>query len=314
MRGEGGRRLTSDEYAGRRYVAAMLPWVSVALAARAHPALDALIATSLRHGTTSLVVGQDGVPLVDVHRGPDAPVRLMSVTKSIAGLAVAKLHGDGRLADIDAHPHVAPVGTWAYTNTAVNLVSAVVGRVAGEPMDTFVDREIFRPLGIPDSRWDRDERGLPYAAAGLWMRGGDLARMGERMLGDGQREGVRVLAPGEVGWLTGTRPSAPTYGRLWWAVPAGRLSQSGALLDYLRAVGGDPHAVDLLAPLWDADPRLYGYAAEGYCGQYRVVVPEAKLVAVRLRRIGAVYVERDPADLPDWPMAVVRAALKDAGR
>lgn len=383
----------------------MLLYVSLALAAAptTHPALDALIADAKLHGTTSLYIVQDGVPLVDFQRGSDTPVRMMSVTKSVAALAVAKLRDSGQLPDVQAPlstwlpdlpeparsvpldavlsmtsgldpcddlsrcgnggdaiaiagalTRVAPVGTWAYTNTAVNLVSAVVGAVAGEPLDSFIGREVFRPLGITDARWERDDRGLPYVAAGLSLTAHDLARVGEMMLGDGQRDGVRVLNPGTVGWLTETTPSVPMYGKLWWAVPAGRLSQSGALLDYISAVGGDASAVDRLrplvgrrwwdemelrqdqiaalgggaagesawrglafhAPLWDADPTLYGYAAEGYCGQYLVVVPEAKLVAVRLRRIGGVFVERDqdPNDLPDWPMKVVRAALKDAGK
>lgn len=348
------------------YVPSILLYVSLALAAPppAHPALDALIADAKRHGTTSLYIVQDGVPLVDFQRGDVTPVRMMSVTKSVAALGVAKLHDSGQLPDVQAPlstwlpdlpepdrsvpldavltmtsgldpcddlsrcgnggdavaiagalPRAAPLGTWAYTNTAVNLISAVVGSVAGEPLDSFIDREVFRPLGITDGRWERDDRGLPFVAAGLSLTAHGLARVGEMMLGDGQRDGVRVLNPGTVGWLTGTTASVPMYGKLWW-------DEMELRRDQIAALGGGAagesawRGLAFHAPLWDADPTLYGYAAEGYSGQYLVVVPEAKLVAVRLRRIGGVFVERDqdPNDLPDWPMKVVRAALKDAGK
>jgi hypothetical protein len=49
--------------------------------------------------------------------------------------------------------------------------------------------------------------------------------------------------------------------------------------------------------------RPVGYAAQGYLGQYLVVLPAQKVVAVRQRRAGLVFVERerDPKDSDLWP-------------
>jgi CubicO group peptidase (beta-lactamase class C family) len=71
-------------------------------------ALDALVRAAEAAGSHSLVVIKDGKVLTDRSFGyPHVAIETMSVTKSIAGLAIGMLLADGKIASLDA-----PLSTW----------------------------------------------------------------------------------------------------------------------------------------------------------------------------------------------------------
>jgi CubicO group peptidase (beta-lactamase class C family) len=214
-------------------------------------------------------------------------------------------------------------------NKAVNLLAAVVQKVSGEPLDEYVRRKLFSPLGIQQVEWAKDGVGTPQCMAGLSIRPGDLARIGEMMLEGGVWHGNKIISRS---WLQAstieTQPNSP-FGLLWWRVSRKQMGLSAAHIAAYRSAGLDSSILSRMDPLADkffdrfdfysrlglADPtpqvmegfdsaagrvrsalgsyvafrsgRLIGYEANGYLGQYMIVIPRDRLVAVRMMRVPA---------------------------
>ena len=60
-----------------------------------------------------------------------------------------------------------PGTAFSYNNKATNLLTGIVGVRAGEPIDTYLARRIFAPLGIAQFTWMRDAAGTPMGMACL---------------------------------------------------------------------------------------------------------------------------------------------------
>jgi len=148
-----------------------------------------------------------------------------------------------------ARPLVEPPGRrFSYSNEAAQLLSYVVWRAAGETLDRYVERRLFRPLGITDWRWDHDGSGNVEAFTGLALSALDLARLGAVLAASGVDGGRRLLPAAYL--AEASRPglkATPQMGLLFWLRPG-------------------------------------GYNANGWQGQYLAVYPRANLVAVRLRQ------------------------------
>ena len=219
-----------------------------------------------------------------------------------------------------------PGTTFSYNNKATNLLSGIVQRLSGMPVDEYLDARLFKPLGITTHAWMKDERGTPMAMAGLSLAARDLAAIGQFMLDGGLAPGgQRLMSERSVALLTAESARSPEVGLLWWRIPQweryrladqaeARMAERGVqahVSQALLAAGGRSFGskTDLLAflaeqlgPNW---PQQYGeqitgrglklsdlfdvqrgptaaYAANGYLGQHLVIVPEQRLVAVRL--------------------------------
>jgi CubicO group peptidase (beta-lactamase class C family) len=72
-----------------------------------------------------------------------------------------------------------PGEEWLYTNTGYVLLALVVRRVSGQPLREFAEANIFRPLGMSDTRFSDDHRAvIPRLADGyLPNKGGFLKWM-----------------------------------------------------------------------------------------------------------------------------------------
>ena len=242
-----------------------------------------------------------------------------------------------------------PGAKFFYNNKAVNLLAGIVQRASGQRMDRFVESEVFRPLGIDPAPWALDRAGNPQGMAGLALRSGDLARLGQMMLDEGAWRGKPIVSRDWV--KTSTAPGQaldPLCGLLWWRVPetmdavltdeqANALAEMGltsasaprveamktepiprrefgpALLDLLRSDPGTKDKADEhLARFRTKGPgpklvpgRFVGFSAEGYLGQFLVVIPEHRLVAVRQRRRPLFYRDDGSIDsFVDFPRLV----------
>ena len=157
--------------------------------------------------------------------------------------------------------------------------------------------------------------------SGLQIEPKDLAKLGQLMLQQGKWNGKQLLS---AKWVElSTQPSTTMmtkYGFLWWLL-VGEPLVDDASLAAMRAGNVDPELIAKLEPLkgkvvrgeaeagqaligalGEAGLQRYrnevmrrgfvpapstespGYEAQGYLGQYLVVYPEKKLVAVRMYR------------------------------
>ena len=118
----------------------------------------------------------------------------------------------------------------------------------------FAEKELFRPLGITDVRWDADSQGIPIGGWGLQITPRDMAKLGYLYLRDGVWDGQQIVSSAWV--KAATEKHTPTdgplgYGYQWWTYPK-----------------------------WGA------YAALGRYGQMIFVVPDLDLIVVTTAAAG----------------------------
>lgn len=142
----------------------------------------------------------------------------------------------------------------AYSDIGFIILGELLGRIAGEPLDVFCNREIFHPLGMSDTRFNpptewksripptvddqqfrrrviqgevHDENasvmGGVAGHAGIFSTAGDVARFAHCML----QEGHPILRRDTVELFTTRQPHPPAACRaLGWDTPS-QPSQSG---------------------------------------------------------------------------------------
>ncbi len=112
-----------------------------------------------------------------------------------------------------------PPGTkWDYNNTGLALLSPVLKKATGQPIDEYLRDKVFRRIGIADGDWTWDAReNYPLSYSGLHITGRSLARFGLLFLNRGQWDKEQVLS---AAWVReATAPSQDlnkSYGYLWW--------------------------------------------------------------------------------------------------
>ena len=114
-------------------------------------------------------------------------------------------------------PTAEPGTRWDYSNEGAQLLSPILDRAAGEPIQNYARTRLFEPLAMRDTRLHEDERHHAWTYADMETTPRDLAHIGLLMLHRGVWRGRRILSEA---WIdASTRPSQrlhPEYGLLWW--------------------------------------------------------------------------------------------------
>lgn len=86
-------------------------------------------------------------------------------------------------------------GTWFVYNTAATyMLSAIITKLTGEPLLSYLRPRLFDPLGIENPSWETDPRGVSIGGSGLHGKTEDIARLGQLYLQQGMWDGRRILA------------------------------------------------------------------------------------------------------------------------
>lgn len=180
------------------------------------------------------------------------------------------------------HP---PGEVWAYNNSAIQTLSAVLEAATGEDPVELAERRLFAPIGMKHSRLSRDPAGNALAFMGLQTTCEDLARFGLLVLRKGEWDGRRIISEDYLELATGA-PSTPlnaAYGFLFW------LNHRGRIASPLIAVTGRDEAPPTGGQTaGQTDSQLVPGAPEsvvwalGYQQQIVAIVPSEGIVAVRL--------------------------------
>ncbi len=148
-----------------------------------------------------------------------------------------------------------PGGRFRYTDVGFIVLGWVVEKVSGVPLDEYVRKEIFGPLGMDETwyvptapfrrraaateqregRWMRGEVHDPRAYrlggvaghAGLFSTADDLAIYAQMMLKRGTYGGRRILSPRAVEMMTKTYRVSSGYRGLGWDKQTGYSSNRG---------------------------------------------------------------------------------------
>ncbi|MEB3299173.1 MAG: serine hydrolase [Candidatus Sericytochromatia bacterium] len=268
--------------------------------------LERLLRRARESDADQLVIWHGGRSLLDRQLGPvSGPIDTWSVTKSLSGLVLGPLLASGRIPSLDTpltrwFPTLQGRGTRAtlrhvlehtsgltcsdmvgplnrsrdrvakalgggfrdepgtvftYNNEATALIAGIIARSSGMSADRWMQRVLFGPLGIRSWRWPKDQAGQPPTYSGLALTARDLARIGAMLAADGVWKGQRLY---DASWIRSMMTPVgryPSAGKLWW------------LLGETRSGSG-----------------RQAFMADGWLGQYLVVLPDEDLVAVRLRQ------------------------------
>ena len=116
-------------------------------------------------------------------------------------------------------PTAAPPGQVFFYNTgALTLVSAIVRKATGRPLDEFARAVLFEPLGITDFAWIR-VKGDADAGGGLRLRPRDMAKIGQLLLAGGRWNDRQIVSKAWIDASTTPRTEASSsysYGYLWY--------------------------------------------------------------------------------------------------
>lgn len=207
-----------------------------------------------------------------------------------------------------------------YSNKAVNILSGIVKKITGKPLDEYLKINLFQPLGIHTYKWDHDSVGNVHGLAGLHIYPKDLAKIGQLILQKGMWNNKQIISPS---WFNSSfTPSTikPNAGLLWWLIPESiTYVIDNQQIEKLRATGHNEEFIKKVMQLKGNYPteqeydkkteevfgkdfqeifdkelkegtelsrkiygRTRGYKGLGYLGQYLIIYPEKKLVGVRM--------------------------------
>ena len=88
--------------------------------------------------------------------------------------------------------------TATYTDAAYYLLSRIVEKRAGMPLDDFLWKHLFAPMKFREAAWSHCPMGHAMGATGLYLRIEDLIKLGALYLNHGVYEGRRLLSEGWV--------------------------------------------------------------------------------------------------------------------
>jgi CubicO group peptidase (beta-lactamase class C family) len=139
----------------------------------------------------------------------------------------------------------------AYSDLGAIILGQIVERVSGEPLDDYVVRHVFGPLGMTSTRYRPPAGLLPRIAptefdpwrqrklrgevhdenasrlggvsghAGLFSTGRDAARFARMYLGGGVLDGRRIVSAERIRQFTTVQDSALSHRALGWETPNG---------------------------------------------------------------------------------------------
>ena len=146
-------------------------------------------------------------------------------------------------------PATAPPGQEYFHNTgALTLVSAIIRKATGRPLDEFARETLFEPMGIAKVEWIR-VKGDSDAGGGLRLRPRDMAKIGQLVLAGGRWNDHQIVPRG---WIeTSTAPKIEAtggqfYGYLWFL---GRSLPNGREVHWAGALGRGGQSIRIVPEL-----------------------------------------------------------------
>ena len=146
-------------------------------------------------------------------------------------------------------PVTAPAGQAFFYNTgALALVSSVIRKATGQPVDEFIRVNLFEPLGITRAEWER-YRGEADTGGGLHLRPRDMAKIGQLVLAGGRWNDRQIVSNAWIESSTTLKLKAVdglSYGYLWWL---GRARPNGRELPWVGALGRGGQSIRIVPEL-----------------------------------------------------------------
>ncbi len=135
-----------------------------------------------------------------------------------------------------------------YNTGALTLLSAIIRKATGRPLDEFARATLFEPMGITGVEWIR-VKGDTDAGGGLRLRPRDMAKIGQLVLAGGRWNGRQVVSKAWIDASMTPRMDATGlyfYGYLWWL---GRSLLNGREVHWAGAFGRGEQSIRIVPEL-----------------------------------------------------------------
>jgi CubicO group peptidase (beta-lactamase class C family) len=226
--------------------------------------LSALVGIAIAEGRIAGLHATLGELLPVETRDLDSAKRAITVGDLLtmrSGLQSTSFAGYGRwvasrnwVRGVLQQPVIAPRGEGApmlYSTGSTHLLSAILTRATRMSTYEYARRRLAQPMGIALRPWPRDPQGIFFGGNDMYLRPGDMLKIGTLYLNGGRWAGKQVVP---AAWIdsslvprTTSRWNGNGYGYGWWT--------------------RRPHGLDV-------------HYAWGYGGQFIFIVPALELVVV----------------------------------
>jgi len=182
--------------------------------------------------TVQLVTLKDMMTMTAPYKYKSAPYTKYFSSESWVKSALDLLGGKGEIGDFRYTPLIGP-----------DILSGILARVTGQPVLEFAQENLFAPLGIDVSEkivfaskeeqlsimknhhgsgWVADPQGVNTAGWGLFLRTGEMAKIGQLYLNRGVWDGRWIVSAEWIDESTAVHSHWNTlqYGYLWWIIDA----------------------------------------------------------------------------------------------
>lgn len=115
-----------------------------------------------------------------------------------------------------------PTGKFQYNSLNTYMLAALVTRLTGKSLSTFLSERLFSAMGIEDFYWETCPAGIEKGGWGLYMRAEDLAKLGQLVLDHGYWNGKQLISKAFLDQATQPHVTVPedygdyNYGWQMW--------------------------------------------------------------------------------------------------
>jgi hypothetical protein len=133
-----------------------------------------------------------------------------------------------------------PGSHFLYNTGATYMLGAIVKKVSGQELESFLTPRLFAPLDIKDHDWEKSPQGLSVAGWGLRVKTEDIAKLGQLYLQKGKWNGKEILTAQWVDDASSAQTTSNTgdsdwsqgYGYQFWRCKPGFFRGDGAFGQY----------------------------------------------------------------------------------
>ena len=97
---------------------------------------------------------------------------------------------------------------FAYNSLGTYMISAILQQKTGMKVVDYLDSLIFKPMDISTPLWEESPQGINCGGWGLWLKTGDMAKIGQLLLDGGVWKGRQLISKDWVRRMTS--PQVPT--------------------------------------------------------------------------------------------------------
>jgi len=129
-----------------------------------------------------------------------------------------------------------PGSHFLYNTGNTYMLGAILHKITGETLESYLTPRLFRPLGITGYDWETSPQGLNTAGYGLRVRTEDIAKLGQLYLQKGKWKDASILTPEWVEEATSAQTTSQVnngdwsegYGYQFWRCTHGFYRGDGA--------------------------------------------------------------------------------------